>query len=120
MLNARSWQKWYARAIGAFFILVVVSLVADHLAHGLRTETWHKVFHVVLGVVVVSVGWSNPQFWRPFCLANGAFFALVGLVGWLFPGLGGLDAFNRMDTVLHSLVGIAGLGIGSLRPGRRR
>ena len=115
MPRARSWQKWYTRAIGVFFILVVISLVMDYAAHGLRAETWHKAFHVVLGIVVVSVGWSNARFWRPFCLANGAFFTLAGLVGWVFPDLGGLDAFNRADTILHSLVGLSGLAVGSLR-----
>jgi hypothetical protein len=112
---ARSWQKWYTRAIGLFFILVAVSLVMDYAAHGLRAETWHKVFHVALGLVVVGFGWKDARWWRPFCLANGAFFTLVGAVGWVFPDLGGLDAFNRMDTVLHSLVGVSGLVVGCLR-----
>ena len=35
------------------------------------------------------------------------------LFGWLFPDFGGLDAFNHLDTVLDSVVGISGLLIGS-------
>lgn len=105
-------QKWYTRIIGIFFTLVIISLISDYLANGLRLETWHKVFHVVLGVIVIKYGWSNPKFWRPFCLANGVFFTLVGIFGWVFPDFAGLDAFNRLDTVLHSIVGLAGLIIG--------
>ena len=35
-------------------------------------------------------------------------------IGQLFPDFGGLDAFNRMDTILHSTVGASGLLIGWL------
>ena len=115
-MDARSWRRSYTRAIGVFFILVALSLAADYARSGLQPETWHKVFHVALGLAVVRFGWRDERFWRPFCLANGAFFTLVGLTGWLFPDLGGLDAFNRVDTVLHSLVGLSGLAIGARKP----
>ena len=111
MVSAR---KWYTRLIGVFFCLVAVSLVSDWLEFGHRPETWHKVFHIVVGLSVVVLGWSNPKFWRPFCIVNGAFFSFVAVFGWVFPDFGGLDAFNRLDTILHSLVGASGLAVGLL------
>ena len=101
--------KWYTRLIGLFFILVLVSFVLDYLKFGFRPETMHKVFHVALGLIVVYFGWNSSQWWRPFALVNGAFFTYVALFGWLFPDFADLDAFNRLDTILHSVVGVTGL-----------
>ena len=105
--------KWYTRLIGTFFVLVAFSLIADYINFGFRAETMHKIFHVVIGLVVLKFGWSNKRFWLPFCFVNGSFFTYVALFGWLFPNFAGLDAFNAIDTILHAIVGISGLLIGS-------
>ena len=114
-MDSLSLQKWYTRIIGIFFILVFISLVLDFYKFGHRPETWHKIFHVIVGTIVLYYGWSNKKFWKPFCLANGAFFAFVGLFGFVFPDFANLDAFNRVDTILHSMVGVSGLAIGFLK-----
>ena len=108
------WQlrKWYTRIIGIFFVLVAVVLVADFSKFGHRPETWHKIFHVTIGGIVLYYGWNNKNFWKPFALANGAFFTFIALFGFAFPNFGGLDAFNKLDTILHSMVGASGLFIG--------
>ena len=111
-MKADELQKWYTRLTGLFFVLVIVSLVSDYMKFGHRPETWHKMFHVLLGTTVLYYGWNSERFWKPFCLANGAFFTYVALFGWVFPDFGGLDAFNRTDTILHSIVGLSGLLIG--------
>ena len=46
---------------------------------------------------------------------NGGFFLLVAGFGWMFPDFYGLDAFNLVDTVLHSVVGVAGLVVGLMK-----
>ena len=107
-------QKWYARLIGIFFVLVVFSLIADFYKFGHRPETWHKIFHVMLGSIVLYCGWNNEKFWKPFALSNGAFFIFIALFGLTFPDFGSLDAFNRLDTILHGIVGLTGLAIGFL------
>lgn len=114
-MHARFFQKYYTRIIGVAFLLVVISLIADYLQLGYRAETWHKIFHVVVGGFVVAYGWKNQKFWKPFCLVNGGFFLLVAGFGWMFPDFYGLDAFNFVDTILHSLVGVSGLVIGMLK-----
>ncbi|RJP43631.1 DUF4383 domain-containing protein [Candidatus Parcubacteria bacterium] len=104
--------KWYTRIIGVFFTLVAISLISDYAEFGFRPETMHKVFHVLLGVAVLRFGWKNELWWKAFPLVNGAFFTFVALFGWTFPDFAGLDAFNRLDTVLHSIVGVSGIAIG--------
>ena len=108
-------QKWYTRIIGIFFVLVAISLILDFYKFGHRPETWHKIFHVLLGSVILYYGWNNQKFWKPFCLANGAFFSYIAIFGFVFPDFGGLDAFNSIDTILHGIVGISGLSIGFLK-----
>ncbi len=98
--------------MGVFFILVFVSLVTDYYKFGFRLETWHKIFHVVLGIIVVYFGWNNKNFWKKFCIWNGIFFTIVGLFGFLYPNFMQLDAFNRLDFILHTIVGLSGLIIG--------
>ncbi len=105
-------QKWYTRVIGVLFVLVIATLIADFLKFGHRPETWHKIFHVILGGIVLYYGWNNEKFWKPFALANGAFFTFVALFGFVFPDFGGLDAFNMLDMILHGVVGVSGLAVG--------
>jgi membrane-bound ClpP family serine protease len=113
-MNGVDWPKLYTRIIGVAFVLVVISLVLDIYGFGHRPETWHKIFHVVLGLIVIS-NWNNKKFYRPFCLVNGIFFSFVALFGWTFMDFGGLDAFNFVDTVLHSIVGLSGLVIAFIK-----
>ena len=108
-------QKYYTRFIGVFFVLVVISLITDFMSNGYSAETWHKVFHVLLGIIIIYFGWNNKHFWKPFCLVNVAFFLYLGLFGFAFPDFGGLDAFNFIDSVLHTIVGVSGLVIGWLK-----
>lgn len=105
-------SQWYTRGIGIGFVLVVISLFIDYAQFGFRPESMHKIFHVLLGIIVLMGGWNNDIWWKTFPLANGAFFIFVAAFGALFPDFGGLDAFNTTDTILHALVGITGLSIG--------
>jgi len=109
-----SLSKWYTRIIAVFFVLIIFSLISDYLNFGFRPETMHKIFHVIVGLIVVWFGWNNEAFWRPFPFINGSFFTFVALFGWLFPNFGGLDTFNFTDTILHSIVGLSGLVVGFL------
>ena len=101
--------KWYTRIIGVFFLLVAFSLAADVARFGFRPETMHQIFHVLLGFIVVRWGWNDERWWRPFSGINGLFFLYVSLFGLLFSGFGGLDAFNKLDTILHGTVGVSGV-----------
>jgi len=105
-------QKWYTRIVGVFFVFVLVSLINELMGKGNTPEVWHKSFHVILGALILHFGWDSENFWKPFCLINGAFFLYIALFGWVFPDFAGLDAFSLIDTILHSIVGVSGLAIG--------
>ena len=96
-------------------MLIVFSLIFDYLQFGYHAETWHKIFHILIGGFVVGWGWNNKKFWKPFCMVNGIFFLAVAGFGWIFPNFHGIDAFNLVDTILHSVVGVAGLVVGLMK-----
>ena len=58
--------------------------------------------------VVIVVKRLEPQY-RIFALTNGILWGAVALVGWTLPDFHGLDAFNRIDTILHTIVSVTGL-----------
>lgn len=98
-------SRWILRGLGIFYVLVAITLVADLLKFGIRAETFHKVLHVTLGVVYVIVSYKASQNTIRMTLwYNALFFGIVALIGWFFRDLGGLDAFNTTDTLLHTSV----------------
>ena len=104
-------SKLYTWVIGIFFIFVSISLITDYINFGFRAETMHKIFHVLLGLFIIYYGWNNKSWHKYFPIINGLFFTYVALFGWIFPDFANLDTFNRIDTILHSIVGLSGLVI---------
>jgi hypothetical protein len=106
-----NFAKLYTWVVGAAFVLAVGYTLAVELAtKGVTLEAGHKALHVLLGLwaVVIVVKGLEPQY-RVFALTNGVLWGLVALVGWTMPDFHGLDAFNRLDTILHTLVSATGL-----------
>lgn len=102
--------KYYTRIISVLFVLVVISLISDTLKHGYSYETLHKLLHIGIGTYGILFLWNTAEKnYKTFALANGILFGLMALTGWVFPDLLNLDAFNRVDTVLHSIVGLSGV-----------
>ena len=113
-INRDFLSKWYTRIIGVYFLLIVFSLFFDFIQLGHRPETWHKIFHILIGFIVIY-HWNNKNFYRPFTAISGAFFTFVAIFGWTFPDFAlqiGLEAFTYSDTILHTIVGLTGLLIG--------
>ena len=109
-MDMKSASKWYTRIIGIFFLLVIITLVTSYLEYGFQPETMHKIFHILVGGIILKIGWNNNKVWQPFSITNGLFFSYVAIFGWIFPDFGNLEAFNRTDTILHSIVGLTGIG----------
>ena len=109
-------QRRFLRYLGVFYVLVSITLILDLVKFGIRIETAHKLLHVTLGVIMVygSFKWKEASC-RTFNIYNGLFFSIVAITGWLYPDLGGLDAFNRADTILHTIVGGSSLCVGLWR-----
>ncbi len=104
-------QRNYTRIIGVYFLLITLTLIWDFYSKGYRPETWHKLFHIFLGVIIIK-NWKNRNFYKPFSLFAGLFFLFVASFGFAFPDFASpyLDAFSTTDTFLHAIVGIFGVG----------
>ena len=102
--------KYYTRIISVFFLLIVITLITDTIKNGYSYETIHKLLHIGIGTYGLIFLWDTKRKnYRKFALYNGILFAIVALTGWIYPDLFSLDAFNKVDTILHSIVAITGL-----------
>ena len=109
---ANNIQKYYTRIIGIYFLLIILTLIIDFYNNSHRPETWHKLFHILLGIIIIKFGWSNKNFWKPFSIFNGLLFLFAAAFGFTFPSFAnelGLEAFSISDTYLHAIVGILGI-----------
>ena len=106
-----NFAKLYTWVVGALFVVAVGYTLAVELAtKGVTLEAGHKALHVLIGfwAVFIVVNKLEPQY-RVFALTNGILWGAVAIVGWTLPDLHGLEAFNRLDTILHTIVSTTGL-----------
>jgi hypothetical protein len=110
--------KLYTWVVGTLFVVAVgVTLAMELVTKGVTLESGHKALHVLIGfwAVTIVVRKLEPQY-RMFALVNGILWGVVAIVGWRLPDFHGLDAFNRLDTILHTIVSLAGLLSAALTP----
>ena len=103
--------KLYTWVVGGLFVVAVgFTLAVELVTKGVTLEAGHKALHVLIGVwaAVIVVRKLEPQY-RIFALTNGILWGTVAIVGWTMPDFHGLEAFNRIDTILHTLVAATGL-----------
>jgi len=106
-----NFAKLYTCVVGGLFLVAVgYTLAVELVTKGVTLEAGHKALHVLLGVwAAVIVGKGLEGQYRVFALSNGILWGVVALIGWSMPDFHGLDAFNRMDTILHTIVSMTGL-----------
>jgi hypothetical protein len=103
--------KLYTWIVGGLFLVAVgATLAVELITKGVTLEAGHKALHVLIGAwaVAIIVGRRESQY-RRFALTNGILWGAFAVVGWTLPDFLGLDAFNRLDTILHTVVSITGL-----------
>ena len=111
-----NYAKLYTWIVGFLFLIAVgYTLTVELVSKGVTLEAGHKALHVLIGLwaVVIVVRNLEPQY-RIFALTNGILWGAVAIVGWIFPDFHGLDAFNRLDTILHTIVSVTGLASAAL------
>jgi hypothetical protein len=103
--------KLYTWVVGGLFLTAVGATLAIELAtRGITLEAGHKALHVLIGIwAVIIVAKNLESQYRVFALSNGVLWGAVATVGWLVPDFHGLEAFNRLDTILHTMVAGAGI-----------
>ena len=111
-----NFAKLYTWVVGAAFLIAVgATLAIELITKGVTLEAGHKALHVLIGfwALAIIVKKLEPQY-RLFALTNGILWGAVAIVGWIYPDLHGLDAFNRLDTILHTIVSVTGLAAAAL------
>jgi hypothetical protein len=111
-----NFAKLYTWVVGAAFLIAVgATLAIELITKGTTLEAGHKALHVLIGLwaLVIVVKNLEPQY-RLFALVNGIWWGAVAIVGWTMPDFHGLDAFNRLDTILHTIVSVTGLAAAAL------
>ena len=106
-----NFAKIYTWVVGGLFLLAVgYTLAVEFVTEGATLEAGHKALHVALGLwaVFIVVGKWETQY-KLFALTNGILWGAVAIVGWTMPDYLGLAAFNRLDTILHTIVAVTGL-----------
>jgi len=106
-----SLAKIYTWIVGALFVVAVgYTLAVELITKGVTLEAGHKAAHVLIGLwaVVIVVKRLEAQY-RLFALTNGILWGAVAIVGWTMPDFHMLEAFNRIDTILHTIVATTGL-----------
>ncbi len=103
--------KLYTWVVGGLFLVAVgYTLAVELFTEGVTLEAGHKAIHVLIGVwaVFIIVQKREAQY-RLFALTNGVLWGAVAIIGWTTPDYLGLAAFNRLDTILHTIVAVTGL-----------
>ena len=106
-----NFAKLYTWVVGGLFLVAVgYTLTVELVSKGVTLEAGHKALHVLLGIwaAVIVVRNLESQY-RLFALVNGILWGAVATFGWTMPDFHGLDAFNRLDTILHTIVSVTGL-----------
>ena len=108
-------SRTLCRVFGVALVLAGLAGFADPGLFGLHLTTIHNLIHAFSGVVLLYVGFAGSEdSIRGLMLTFGSAYVLMGLVGFLAPGLvqvlighpGSLDATALApDNILHVLLG---------------
>jgi len=108
-------SRTLCRVIGVALVLAGLAGFADPGLFGLHLTTIHNLIHAFSGVVLLYVGFAGSEDGiRGLLLTFGSVYVLMGLLGFLAPGLvqalighpASLDASALApDNILHVLLG---------------
>jgi len=85
----------------------------------LDVNAWHNIVHILTGAVGVFAFASGPRAARMYALIFGAIYIVVALWGFIIGGgesILGFIPINDEDNVLHTVLGLLGVGAGIASP----
>ncbi len=111
--------RTYAKVVGVIVILLgVVGLLAgeDPLLGAVNIEVAEDIIHLLSGGLMAYVGFAvrDTDVVRKVVGAIGVIYLLVGLLGFVAPGLFGLlpqYGYSVVDNVIHLVLGAAGIAV---------
>lgn len=108
----------FAKVLGFFFLLIgilgfVPAATPDHMLFGIfMTDTPHNIVHLLSGVILLAVGFSeNWELTRRVVLLFAAVYGLVTVLGFFTPDGGTVMGLhmNMADDVLHLAITVTAL-----------
>lgn len=85
----------------------------------LDVNAWHNIVHILTGALGVFAFISGPRTARTYALVFGAVYIVVAIWGFII-GSGesilGFIPINAEDNVLHTVLGVLGIGAGLASP----
>lgn len=85
----------------------------------LDVNAWHNIVHILTGAVGVLAFMSGPHASRLYALIFGAVYIVVAIWGFIIGGgesILGFIPVNDEDNVLHTILGVLGIGAGLVSP----
>ena len=117
--------RLYAQIVGVVVILIgVVGLILGEKSLGglLNIDILEDIIHLVTGGLLAYVGFGQRDegLARNVVGGLGVVYLLVGVLGFVIPMLFGLlpNGYSIVDNLIHLALGIAGIVVGFLLPGR--
>jgi hypothetical protein len=116
--------RTYAKVVGIVIILVgVVGLIAgeEPLLGLFNIEIAEDIVHLLTGGIMAAVGFGvrDTNVVRTVVGVIGVVYLLVGVLGFLAPGLFGLlpaHGYSLADNLLHLVLGVLGVAVAWLIP----
>lgn len=118
--------KRYAQVVGVAIVLIGVvglALGDQSLLGVLNIDVVEDIVHLGTGGLMAFVGFSRREgrLARGVVGGLGAVYVLVGVLGFIAPGLFGLlpNEYSVVDNLIHLSLGVLGIAVAWLAPGER-
>jgi hypothetical protein len=101
--------KSFARSVGILFLVVgLLGFFIDDLFGLLHFDMLHNVIHLVVGLLGLFAARGDTSA-KLFAKTLGYVYVVIGVIGFIVPGLFGLMELELGDNILHLVVGAYGL-----------
>lgn len=101
--------------LGVVFLAIgILGFFTNPVIGLFEVDTLLNSIHVASGVIAIAMAMRGEEGARAFSRVFGVIYAVIGVVGLLYPGPTwlGLMSDNLADTVLHLVMAAAFLGLG--------
>jgi len=112
----KAMQRWYTRVIGILSCLMAIPVIIYAQHSGINLEVFLKAVYIIVGIFATYWGfWGSQKECKTFTSWHGLTFLVIGILGWISPGLGNMPTFYQPEIAIHTVIGIAGIFFGTFK-----